>query len=253
MRPRDKVPDRWAWAEAVVEEKLQWVFAGIDRPSQRNPRGRESKYTYLGWLLVSSERFMNDWMEDCAKAYFESEYDDEWREYCEHKLHRTGCCPNDPEEKATFDEEVQEMFENRDARWTWAHDRCDPSWEWECINDCTKDVWWVAHFLKEHPVVGVLYGDCDVADIDDIVRFCEHCNQPITNAHQEEDGEYTYTICDGCGEHEGYSKDDPQCPQEPPNLWPPGAPWPPRRHLDGTPLYAPPTDYEEYMDATRQG
>jgi len=176
-------PDHWAWAEAVIEEKLRWIFRGVDKPSSRNARGRDDKYTHLGWLLVSSERYMDDWMSEVADGYMESDYDPEWREYCEAKLHREGCCPHSAKEKKAYKLEVEQMFNNRDARRTWAYDRSDASWEWEQINDGTKDLWWVAHFLKEHPVTGVYAGDGDCIDIDDIVAFCEHCDNPITKDH----------------------------------------------------------------------
>jgi len=57
--------------------------------------------------------------------------------------------------------------------------------------------------------------------------------------------------CNYCNESETYLPDNPQCPVEPPQDWPPGAPWPPRVNFDGTPLYPPPPGYEEYLHEAR--
>lgn len=236
-------PNRWAWAEALVNCDLRALFRGIERPD----RGRvPDRYTWLGWVLASSGRYMDKHCEQVAQDYMTSDFDDEWREACEDKISRSHCC-DAPIRCEAWRHEVQALFVDKDKREKWARDRVDASWEWDRINEDTKDVHWVAWFLKEHPITHIARdGDYESwVAINDLEGFCQSCQCPCDETKVIRAG-YDETVLSldcSCGENTPTT--------EPVLRWPPNVELP--RHLNGEVITTPMTEaYEEYMDAARQ-
>ena len=259
--------DLLAWVWAVMSDNLWWSFEGIDRPKSdtllwysrvhqqpRNKIRRGEPRSYLAATLLQDEDFLNDWAEQEVDYWIKDGcYDDEWEAHVTRVVHKDGLCPNsaDPEERKEYEEAFQKLLKDEDDKRQWLNEHI---FEWsdihETINEACDYDGYVADFLKKHPVNGVArgYGDnYEYFKLEDIVGYTACCGLPVTredlHLSEETDERHsgTFVQCPNCCEEE--CVDDLEgfvFTHGRPFDWPPGAPYPPRRHFDGTPLEAAP-------------
>lgn len=251
--------DRLAWAVAVLAGELWWTFQGVDDPDRDTlswPRrgNREAPVNKLAASLRGSERYMNQYFEDELQALIDdhpySSSKDEWEEHCRDSLHGEGLCPHSPdeEERKRYHAAYEKKLNNKDALEEWHRERLNEDWYsygQRVDEDCCQ-IEFVEWFLKEHPIDGcVRYLNGEYfgkVDLEDIVGYCPECNQPATQADLGGEGKdpwfFTCYCCNTQIDNIAPEEDYIQAYGRP-FYWPPDAPFPPRRHFDGTPLDVP--------------
>ncbi len=245
--------DSLAWVCAVQADEVWWVYQGIERPRRavqqpsRYMSGHSTYLPYLARTLIHDERYMERLAQEQVDFWMsEGCYDDEWEDRCRQKAHREGNCPCCPDQLATYEAEVKTRLKDEAKKRQWLSEDC---FDWEMIQDdiramCEDDDSLLA-FLKEHPIIGAmvpLYGDntYDYLNLEDVVGHCPSCNQPV-GAECVEGNDLNCRSCNA--EVEGVYDPEVLAVENRPFNWPAGAPYPPRRHFDGSPLDVP--FYEE--------
>lgn len=243
--------DRLAWARAVLSDMHWWVYDGIDRPKpDRRRRSIYSTKTAFVYTVFTDDHYLDARRNEEIAYYIKDNiYYDEWEAYCKDKAHRARYCPHsgDPEEQAAYYANLTTMLKDQGKYWEFVAERF---FDWDSLTDAEDDYLsteeGVAQFLKEHPVIGVMVGSDDQGweyiDLAEVVFFCPDCDTPNTDADQKrrdaEDG-LVWFECRGCRDE--ISVFDLRAAEKP-ATWPPGAPFPPRQHFDGTPLDVPPDE-----------
>ena len=277
--------DRLSMAHAIVDGDLYWSYKGVEdfRPSRRNEPTRGRSLNTLAQTLLSCAIYTDNQINSTVEYYLSEDYDDEWREYCEHRAHKWDCCPNDgcANTLEVYQTAVEERFRDQKERSKWAYERVDTSWLRDDTIDHASDVFWVAWFLKEHPVEGVMTREGEYLDFDEVKGFCQ-CGEPIDETCFERWGAHPgvspHPLTPGCHDcdtshvngatcgfdHDGSSRIFMECPHcaetwaldereervigllKRPFHWPPEAPYPPRLSFDLRPMDAPPEELETY-------
>lgn len=257
--------DLISWAQAVLSDELWFCFAGITRPDSQlmrhYQRGRGKIYrgdarSKIVATVCADERFMDDlaraevdhWVEDDC-------YGDEWEEACKKETHAVYCPHEDAE---LYKEELARRLKDEDAKRMWLEREI---FEWDDIREFVNmmfDSWeGVVRFLKEHPITAIIAvsqhdpSEYCVVEIEEVVGYCPECNAPakaedISLTFETEDEHSRRELsCWACSSTSFVDDDEKSFAQAfgRPFNWPPGAPWPPRRSIDGTPLDVP--FYEE--------
>lgn len=275
--------DRLSMAHAIVEGELYWSFKGIEdfRPSSRNADYRSRSLNALAQTLLDSSNYMDAQRDSEVEYYLSDDCDADWREECEHRAHDRHCCSSEGCE--AYKAALEAMFRDQQERSQWAYDRIDFDFDFLRSNiiDNTGDVFWVAWFLKDHPVEGVMTREGEYLSLDEVKGYCQ-CGEPIdetcfdkfshgpdVKAHPMRPGcndcDVSHVNGATCGfEHDGAARLIMECPRcgdmfatdqleeshlglfKRPFNWPAEAPYPPRFSFDLRPMEAPPEELETY-------
>jgi hypothetical protein len=206
--------------------KVRWVYEGIK--VERRQRG--VSYYSLSSVLSASEDYFKELWESSFKYYMSSDTDEMWREHAEFNAHTAYCCPH--ENKEAYKNAVRGKFEDTRDREKWAYDLANDAAHdqlREAAGYGACDPTWVAYFLREHPVCGVIDANGNERALSEIEGYCNACGEPYyAECIKKEEQRYE---CPECGDN---------CPTDPgddrPVHWPPTAPWPPRCDFFGNPL-----------------
>lgn len=264
--------DRLAYARSVLGDEVWWTYDTVEDPDRdtrrwfaRSPHNDRNKPSNkLSATLRGSERYMDDlFNQELEHQVKEDIYRDEWEEHCVDKTHRDGCCPNsaDLKERKDYEDTLAKRLADDSAREEWYRTRMNDDWQWlaEHLDEDCQQVEFIEWFLEKHPIDGALryynseeYGKVDLADI---VGYCPECNQPAkadeirpmaAPYETAEDGKAITEptlVCACCNAETPLNDEEFIKGHNRPFNWPPDAPYPPRRHFDGTPLDVP--FYEE--------
>ncbi len=260
------------WARGVrVGENMRWGYRGISRPTWKDLglqhyRRHNPKSHPLVHSLISCERYTEKLWNAEAAIYLESDWDAEWREYCEGVCHSARYCPHENEDD--YKAAVEEMFEDTDARYKWSNEQQEWDWVLENIQnivDCDEAV---MDFLKDHPVTEVYSNSREEwFELDEVIGYCFECDEPCLendifklpeedeaqvachdfdpnceqcpypgNGHVEclfetEMKRRLLICCHYCAEV--FAADNLENNRLRPFLWPPHVPYPPRRGFAG--------------------